>query len=572
MRVLSVITLSLLMSFSAPGNAASAADTIVYNGKIWTANPAQPWASAIAIKGKNIVYVGDAKGAEAMQGPGTTAADLGGRVVLPGLISTHDHPIATMALASGATLSYSQDADTMLEELKEYVEANPDGPYFSFNGANENTVPITKEKIDAIIADKPFLMVAATGHGGWINSAGLKALGVERGKPDPVDSFERDANGEPTGNIPSSAGVMYALVNLNLLTQEGMIAKSEEILELINSLGITAVFDPGQPVGTEDMSFSVIEQLEKDGDLSIRIVATALTQRENHIPHAKKVLSKYGPKHSSEMFNVNVLKLHGGSPDGYTSAFTQPYSDRPDHYGQVPYSPEAQAEAAIWAAKNGFDVHTHAMGDANIKQALDTYEAVRNAGYKETRLSTGHTSLVYPDQIKRYAELDVIANTFGRRNAEPEPTVASRIGKERLLHWQPMKSFLNAGVMLTASADWPTAPLSPWEQIVVFMTRSIPSNPESLAPDSERLTLEESLVAYTRNAAYQMRMEDLIGTLEPGKRADLIIIDRNIFELKPDEIWDTNVLVTMLNGEVVYQAAIDWQQGGLGVEGMSLHE
>ena len=568
---LTALSLWALLSVSAL--AAEPADSVVINAKIWTADPDRPWASAVAIRGKDFVYVGDAEGVKALVGPDTAVANLGGRVMLPGLIGTHDHPIATMALASGATLSFSQDAGTMLAELKDYVDANPQGPYFSFNGANENTVPITREDIDAIISDKPFLMVAATGHGGWINSAGLEALGVEKGKPDPVDSFERDENGEPTGNIPSSAAVMYALVNLGVLTREGMMAKSHEILELINGYGFTAIFDPGQPPGTEDMSFGVISELEQSGELTVRIMASALTQREPHIPYAKEILTKYGPMYSSEMFNVNWLKLHGGSPDGYTSAFLEDYSDRPGHRGQVPYSPEAQAEAAIWAAANGFDVHTHAMGDANIRQALDTYAAVRKAGYTDTRLTTGHTALVYPDQVQRYAELDVIANTFGRRNAQPEPTIASRVGPERLKYWQPMKSFLDAGVRLTASADWPTAPINPWEQIVVFMTRSVPDNPEALAPESERLTLEESLVAYTRDAAYQLRMEDKIGMIQPGKRADLIVIDRDIFSFDdPNLIWDTNVMITMLNGEVVFEEAVDWGEIMIGVEGMSLHD
>ena len=136
---------------------------------------AQPWASAIAIKGKDIVYVGDDEGALAMMGPDTDAANLGGRVVMPGIISTHDHPIASMEVGSGAVLTFSRDADTMLAEGKAHLQANPDGPFFSFGGSQENTVPITKEKLDAIISDRPFLMVASTGHGGWINSAGLKA-------------------------------------------------------------------------------------------------------------------------------------------------------------------------------------------------------------------------------------------------------------------------------------------------------------------------------------------------------------------------------------------------------------
>ena len=150
-------------------------------------------------------------------------------------------------------------------------------------------------------------------------------------------------------------------------------------------------------------------------------------------------------------------------------------------------------------------------------------------------------------------ELDVIANTYGLRNAEPEPVFLSRIGPERIELLQPMGSFLELGVVLSASGDWPTSPIDPFKQITVFMTRSRPGVEESIGPESERLTLEQSIHAWTMGSAYQLRMENKLGSLEVGKRADLIIIDRDIFELTADEIWDTEVLLTMMNGNVAFE-------------------
>ena len=149
------------------------ADYVFTNARVYTSDVAQPWAEAVAVRGTDIVAVGSDEDVAPLTGPGTETIDLNGKVLMPGIISTHEHPMAVMALASGGTLTYSQDADTMLEELAAYVEANPDGPYFTFGGANENTVPITRERIDAIIPDRPFLMIASTGHGGRTNSAGL---------------------------------------------------------------------------------------------------------------------------------------------------------------------------------------------------------------------------------------------------------------------------------------------------------------------------------------------------------------------------------------------------------------
>ena len=568
-----VLNLLFSMVMVAVVQAADPADRVAYNGKIYTSNDEQPWATAVAISGTDIVYVGDDKGVAAFIGEDTILADLGERVVLPGIIGTHEHPLASMAIASGGILSFSRDADTMLKEAAEHLERNPQGPFFTFGGSQENTVPITKEKIDAIISDKPFLMVASTGHGGWINSSGLKALGIEKDTPDPIDSFERDASGAPTGNILSSAAVMYTLVELGLLSKEAVMAKADEIFGYLSSLGITAVFDPGQPVGTEEMTFSVMDQLESEDRLSVRVMASALTQRERHLEGAIEVLKTYGPKYSSELFNVNALKLHGGSPDGYTSAFLEPYSDRPDFYGDVPYSFEAQKQAALAAAELGYDIHTHVIGNKNVRQALDVYEAVRTAGYKEVRLSTGHTGLVHPDDMERFKELDIIVNTYGLRNAEPDAgPLVERLGMDRIKNqfWQPMKSFVNMGVRLTASADWPTSPIDPFKQIVVFMTRSTPETEEFMPRLSEALTLEESLKAYTINAAYQLRLEEKIGSIEEGKRADMIVIDRDIFKLEPDEIWDTNVLVTMMNGRIVHEESVDWGPERIGVEGLCI--
>jgi predicted amidohydrolase YtcJ len=531
----------------------SVADEVFTNGKVYTVNEDQPWAEAVAVSGNDIVYVGDDAGANPFVGPDTEVMDLEGKVLLPGFIGSHDHPIPTIIVSAGGQLTFSKDADTMLAETKTYVESHPDGPYFTFGGATENTVPITKEKIDAIISDKPFIMIASTGHGSWLNSAALEKMGIRKGTPDPIDSFERDENGEPTGNAPSSAATFYAMVQLGLVSKEAVMKHAPAIFDHIASRGVTAVMDPGTPPGTEAVVWGAFAELEKQGRLKVRVQVAAMAQREVHIAGALAALKKYGPMYSSELFNVNVLKLHGGSPDGYTSAFLEPYSDRPGFYGETPFSPEAQKAAALAAAEMGYDIHTHAIGDKNIRQALDTYQAVREAGYDDIRMTTGHTGVVQPEDLLRYAELDIIANTYGLRNAEPVEVFQARIGPERSNLLQPMGSFLKLGVHLSASADWATAPLDPFRQITVFMTRSRPGVEESLGPESERLTLEQSIHAWTMGSAYQLRMEDKIGSLEVGKRADLIIIDRDIFELTPDQIWDTNVLLTMMNGNITYQ-------------------
>ena len=184
------------------------ADTVALNGKIYTMNEQQPWAKAICIKGPDIVYVGSDEEAKKYIGMTTTVADLKGKMVMPGIVSTHEHPLMTMAFTSGLTMEYTEDAGKMLSSLKEYVTNEPDAPAFSFGGSYEGRVEIYRQDIDKIISDRPFLMVAASGHGGWCNTKALEKAGITKNTKDPVDSFQREKDGTPNGYIESSAAVL----------------------------------------------------------------------------------------------------------------------------------------------------------------------------------------------------------------------------------------------------------------------------------------------------------------------------------------------------------------------------
>lgn len=503
--------------------------------------------------------MGDDEGAHAFKGKDTIVADLPGKFMMPGIVATHEHPLMTMGVLSGLMLEYTEDADQMLASLKEYVETNPDGPAFSFGGSFEGRIEIYRQDIDKVVPDKPFLMIAASGHGGWCNTKALEVAGVTKDTPDPVDSFQREKDGTPNGYLASSASVMWMTGQLGVIQKDAVLGQAESILKQFASYGITAVYDAGSPY-MEDVVFPVAAGLERSGDLTMRISASPITQRPIMTEGAMAAMKKYKALHSSEMFKVDTFKIHGGSPDGYTTGLLEPYADRPETTGTTSFPADYQREMTLAAAKMGYDIHTHAMGDRSVRQTLDAYQAVREAGYSEVRLATGHTSLVHPDDKPRFKELDVIVNTLAAKNAVPDETIMSRLGKDRYhgYGYQPMGSLLDLGVRVVMSADFPTAPLNPMLQMSIAMTRSNPGEQESLPPESERLTLEQAIRAYTIDAAYMLRWEDIIGSLEVGKRADLIVLDRNPFEITADEIAETNVLATMMNGVVVHEEAVDW--------------
>ena len=554
MTVFTAITVALIAS-----SGWAEADYVLRNGKIYTSDASQPWAEALAIEGKNIVYVGDNKGARAFIDKETIVADLRGKMTMPGIVATHEHATMLMALSSGLTMEMSRDARIMLENVKKYLAAHPDGPFFSFGGAFEGTVEIYRQDIDAIIADRPFLMIAASGHGGWANTKALEAAGIVKGKPDPIDSFGREEDGTPNGYVASSVAVFYMIGALDLIKKEAVLEQADGVLRQMSKLGVTASYEVAQVPGTEEAMFSAVSELEQQGRLTVRMVCATMIQRPRHIKGALEALEKFGPMYSSELFNVNTLKVHGdGAFEGRTAGLLEPYSDAPDTRGLVSLDPEELSSSMLAAAEAGYNIHAHAIGDWTNRAMLDGMQAVRKAGLEETRLSMGHTMLVTEQDKPRFKQLDVSVNTFAAENAIPSEILLARLGQERYSKVMPMKSFLDMGVRVGLSADWPTAPLNPFLQMSIAMTRSNPGQTASLPPESERLTLEDAIRAYTITGAYLLDAEKYIGSIEVGKRADLIVLDRNPFESTPDEIAETNVLATMMNGKVVHEEAVDW--------------
>jgi predicted amidohydrolase YtcJ len=564
MKILKSFMLATLVVLAANVSfAAEPADTVALNGKIYTVDPEQPWAEAIAVKGPDIVYVGDKDGAKAFIGKNTTVGDLKGRFVMPGIVSTHEHPFMVMVMKSALNLEYTEDKDKMLATVKEYVDKDPDGPMFSFGGSYEGRVDIYRQDIDKIISDKPYLMIAASGHGGWVNSKALEVAGITKDTPDPIDSFQREADGTPNGYLESSASTFWMVDKLGVVTQEAAMKYSRATLKELSEYGITAVFDAGAPY-SEDAVYPAVAALEESGELDVRVSAAPIAQRESMLDHAFGMLEKYAPKYNSELFKVDTLKLHAdGSPDGWTAGLIEPYADKPDSSGLTSFTPEVQKAATLKAAELGYNVHAHAIGDRTVRQSLDAYEAVRKAGYDKVRLSTGHSGIIHQDDVPRFKELDVTVNTFAAKNAIPDPTWVARLGPERAKHYQPMGTLLDAGARLAMSADYPTAPLNPWLQIAIAMARHDPGKgPEFLGLEEDKLTLEEAIRAYTIDAAYQLGWEKTIGSLEVGKRADIIVLDRNPFESTTDEIAEANVLATMMNGRIVHEEAVDWDPPG----------
>ncbi len=541
------------------------ADYLLRNGRIYTQHADQPWVEALAIAGTDIVYAGDSAGAEAFGGKDTVVTDLGGKLVLPGFIDTHDHSMMVMGLETGLMIEtpddYQGDRDVMLQAVRDYLTTNPDGPFFSFGGSQEGAVDITRHDIDRSVSDRPFVMSSATGHGGWANTMALEMCGVVEGQPDPIDSFGRDEHGAPTGYVGTSAAVFYLLSKVMDMPPEAVAANAGPMLQHLSANGITTVFQAGVVQGTEEMYLEVAKSLDDAGELPVRIsFAAYFAQRPIHIDSALEALKRLAPIYKSETVWVDTVKIHGdGDFGGRTSALLEPYSDKPDTLGVLSFPDPEQRDAFMLAiVESGAHIHAHAIGDGAVRSILNGFEAVRKAGHTDVRLSTGHTQMVHPDDKPRFAELNVTANIFATNVAVWEDFAIATLGTERYTtRMSPMKSLIDLGARLSFGADSPATPLNPFGHIATSMTRRRVGDTKTLPPARDCLTAAEAIEAYTINGAYQLGIEDIVGSLEVGKRADLIILDRDLFTVAPDEVAETKVLATMMNGKFVYEGAAD---------------
>ena len=530
------------------------ADYLYSNGKVYTANDDQPWAEAVAISGSDIVYVGDTAGAKAYVGDDTTVNDLGGKVLLPGMISTHDHATAFMPFSAGLVMPNKGDPKWMLEQLKEYIAENPDGPYYSFGGAFEGAVMITREEIDAIVPDKPFLMIGQGGHGGWANTLALESSGVVKGKPDPIDSYGRHPDGTPTGEITASPGVFWIVKELELVKKEAIVKAAPAVMETLISKGIVASYEVMTFPGTEDAMFAAMDELEQNGDLKLRFVMCTAIQRPVHVERALTLLEKYGNQYSSEFFNVNTLKIHGdGAFENRTAAVIEPYPDQPDWNGFLALSEEQVQDTMLRAAKGGFSIHTHTVGDAAARWALDGFEAVRKAGYDDVRLATGHTMLVAEEDKPRFAELNVSVNTLSPQTI-PTDAAKAALDEERYMRMMPLGTLAAQGARIGSSADYPVFDINPFINMYMMIERKELGKDEVLPPEADKISLEQALRSYTIDAAYMLSSENYNGSIEVGKRADLVVIDRDIFSISTEEMAATEVLSTMVNGNLVFES------------------
>ena len=539
------------------------ADLVLINGGIYTVDGDRSWAEAAAIRNGLIVAVGDNSELEALIGPETRTIDLTGMMALPGFHDAHVHPTMGGYALLGCSLEKELTVESIIGKVTACAAESSDGwleghafdlGVFGQDGPN-------KSLLDAIETDRPIILWGSDGHSAWANSRALELTGITAETPDPpLGVIERDPDGSPSGTLRETAQELVRAA-LPAPTLESNIEALSEGIRHLNSLGITSFIDAW--VGLED--YQSYQAIERAGKLSARVV-TSLTYESGFAKHYGDEFDQVlagREAYQSERLNHDSIKIFlDGVLEGETAALLEPYLGIHRHSGELILSREELASAVTRFDAMGLQVHMHAIGDQAVRAGLDAIEAARRKnGSTDNRHHISHLQLIHVDDIERFTSLDTAAN-FQALWAYPDQWIMELnlpvLGEERVQGMYPIASVERAGGRIVGGSDWNVSSANPLDAIEVALRRQdwqVDEGP--VLNESERVSLATMIDAYTINTAWLMHQEDKTGSIEVGKRADIAILDSNLFEIPVTGIGDVQALLTLLDGEPVYAAGMD---------------
>ena len=539
-----------------------AADLILSGAKIFTSNEQQPWAEALAVKNGHFIYVGDSAGVSKYRSDSTHSVDLEGRLVIPGLVDSHAHP-GYIDVEQYGEISETNEED-LLAAVKKYADEHPDdewlrlccwpvGLYVKGNqGPNRKT-------LDAVVPDRPVWFVSEWWHSGWLNSKALETLGL-------------DENGEATGWVKEGTAWQYFVEHFPI--SEGAHKNSHEEnmvtgLRLLSESGVTTLYDAGN-FGYEDVVYGFMAKLEKEGKLPVRYEGTYQIFTPERVHSAISEMKRYREEYGGDRLQFNTIKLFmDGINQNRSSALLEPHTDDPGYVGDTTLTVAELRDFLLELSEEQFDIHIHTMGDLAVRRVLDAVEKAKDIAKNDfyPRVTIAHLGLVDSADLPRIKELGVIANyTPWWFTADQNDPLRVWLGDDRYANMYSPKALFELGIDVTFSSDewWggellPTY-LNPYFGMQVGHTRQAPSEWRDADDDAIRppanaaLSIEQMLAGYTLNGAYQLRMENQIGSIETGKLADLVVLDDDLFDIDSDEIWKGKPAAVLMEGEVIQGA------------------
>ncbi|MEM7283528.1 MAG: amidohydrolase, partial [Pseudomonadota bacterium] len=532
-----------------PDSVYSAADAVYQNGRIYTVDGNRSWAQAVAIKDGEIVFVGDDDSVAPFVSDATQVHDLKGRMMLPAFQDSHVHPISSGVQALSCDLEGLEDIKQYQEKIQACAESQPDDTWILGGGwlmtaFGPGGAP-NKGYIDDVVTHHPVYLISADYHTGWANSRALELAGVTKDTPDPEGGrIDRDpVTGEPIGSLQETA---MALIDNHIgpSSPEAQDAGLRYAQDLFLSVGITSV----QDAWVLPHNLETYARAQALGELKIRVTASLWWERLKGLEQIEE-FKQQREKYTDGLLKATTVKImQDGVMENYTAALLEPYILAKETKGISMIKPELLNRAVTQLDAEGFQVHFHAVGDGAVRQTLDAIEvAQKTNGNSDNRHHISHLQLISPLDIPRFAELNVTANfqpLWAMSDEYITELAVPFIGEERSRWLYPIKSVQDAGGRIAFGSDWSVDPVNPFPQIETALTRVEAEEHETeVLNAAERIDLASAIEAFTINAAYINKHDDKTGSIEIGKFADLIVVDRNLFDVEPKELSEVKVLL-----------------------------
>lgn len=536
------------------------ADVVVTNARVYTVDAARTWAEAFAVRDGRFVRVGRSSdpALRALVGPSTRVVDAQGRFVLPAFSDSHVHAVSAGIELGQCNLNDAESADEVKRIVAACARAAPSGwlvgggwdlPVFPDAGPS-------KALLDELVPDRPAILSSADGHSAWVNSAALRLAAVTKETKDPPDGrIERDASGEPSGTLRESA---IPLVSRHAPepTDGDHRAGLERALRVMNGFGIVAFIE----ANADERTLRTYAEADRAGRLSARVRVSLDTEPEAGVAQVEKLVA-LRRAHRTPRVAPDAAKIFiDGVLEAQTGALIEPYlnrdGSRSSNRGLPRYTRGALFALITALDAAGFQVHMHAIGDLAIRMGLDAVEAAqRSNGSRDARHHAAHIQLFSPPDIPRFRSLGVVANfqpLWAYADSYIRDLTEPFLGRERSRWLYPIRSVLDSGATVAAGSDWSVSSVNPLEAIQVALTRRGPSaGPGEPWIPEERADLARMIAAYTIAGAYLRFEEHERGSIEVGKYADYIMLDRNLFDIPPQQIHLVKVVETVFEGRAL---------------------
>jgi predicted amidohydrolase YtcJ len=591
--VRTTIFILILLTFGITAFAANFADTVYRDGYVYTVDAKNSVRQAVAIKDGTIIYVGSNSGVKRFIDQKTKVIDLQGRMMMPGLVDGHMHPLEGGEQLLKCSLNYEALTVQQFQQriqacLEKTSDKEPDGWLEVVNWFQQNMIPpgtnVSHEDLDGLKTKRPILVRSSFGHSTLANARAMELAHITPQTPNPsAGSITHDANGNPTGIFEDEAQDLFTPL-LPKATDEDRLAAAAASLDAMRKQGITTFLDAAAPVE----GIIAFSKLQKDGKLTARghfapvISPDEGKDADKAVANVVAIRRQYDQGamggnptirvHNAKLFMDGVITAPAFTGVMLTPYLTNQGTPEKPHWvadgnkGPAPYFPaDVLKPLLLKLAEAGIEPHIHADGDAATRYALDGFAAMRaKFSGKQIRAAIAHDEIVDPADFPRYKTLDVIpvlSFQWAKPASDTVEGAKDYLGPARYKYMEPEGFLYKAGARIAYGSDWPVDPLNEWFALKVGITRT--NDPKNAPQYKGRLSEDPGLSratvirAITMNASYELHQEQQTGSIEAGKFADLIVLDRNFFKIPAEDIANIQVLMTIVGGKVVYQSAAE---------------